>query len=68
MERKPHSDGNHDKRNGGGEVKPYTLTETIKLWASQYDWSVLIKVKQSVCIGICLGGILDLLIWFAIKL
>lgn len=49
-------------------MKPFTLTETIKLWASQYDWSVLIKVKQAIAIGICLGVTLDLIVWFAIKL
>lgn len=49
-------------------MKPYTLRETINLWASQYDWTVLLKVKQAICVGICLGVTLDLIVWFAIKL
>ena len=49
-------------------MKPFTLRETIILWASQYDWTVWAKVKQAICVGICLGVLQDLIIWFAIKL
>lgn len=49
-------------------MKPYTLRETLILWASQYDWEVLKKIKSATEIGIVLGITLDLVVWFYIKL
>lgn len=44
-----------------------TLREMFILWAEQYDWSVLRKVTDAIQVGITLGIILDLIVWFIIK-
>ena len=57
-----------DNKEGSVLYMPYTLRETMRMWADQYDWSVFRKVKDAVEIGITLGCLLDFWLLIIIKM